>query len=300
MDLSHLGGWEYRPKDIEAVMQKLPYPVFSDIWTPIKGTGKGKIVVLTDIIEKVTGKFETRVQTIGDCVSMGTALGVDIAKAVDIYIKGDFEEWIAETSTEEIYAGGRIIIGRGGIGYNDGCVGAWAAKFINQYGALPRGKYGNVDTTKYSGERARLWGRPNSGPPTSLIEECKKHPISITSLVKTAEEARDLIANGYPIAVCSNQGFGNRRDSEGFSNPEGSWAHCMCAVGTRDDGRPGILLQNSWPKSWIAGPKKFNQAEGSFWVDFETFERRMLSQSDSWAISGYTGFEPKEINTRII
>jgi hypothetical protein len=299
-DKSHLGGWIDSPKDVEGVMKQLPFPVFSDVWTPIKDSGKNKTIVLTDLIEKVTGSFRSRNQTIGDCVSMCTALAVDIAKAVDIYIKGDLEEWIAETSTEDIYAGSRVIIGRSQLGNSDGSIGAWAAKWVNEYGALPRGKYGNVDISKYDGQRARLWGRANVGPPKTLIPLIKEHPILTTSLVKSYAEARDLIANGYPITVCSNLGFSNQRDKEGFAKPSGSWAHCMCVIGVRDNSRrPGVLIQNSWG-IWNAGPKTDNQPDGSFWVDADIFEKYMLSQRDSWALSGYTGFEPKEINVRFL
>ena len=244
LDLSHLGGWIDSPKDVESTMDNLPFPIFSDVWTPIKGTGIGKIVVLTDIVEKVTGSFKSRLQEVGDCVSMAKGLAVDIAKSVDIWVNKDFEEWIAETSTEDIYGGARVIIGKNQI-RGDGCVGAWAAKWLTDYGALPRGKYGDIDTTKYSGSRARTWG--SSGVPQSLIVEIKKHPIQITSQVKSYEQARDLIANGYPIAVCSNLGFSNQRDKNGVSKPSGSWAHCMCVIGVWDDGNiRRLLIQNSW------------------------------------------------------
>lgn len=299
LDLSHLGGWIDSPKDVESTMAKLPFPVFSDVWGPIKGKGIGKIVVLTDIIEKVTGSFKSRLQEDSDCVSMGTALGVDIAKAVDIYVNKDFEEWIAETSTEDIYGGSRITIGQGRLGNGGGSVGAWAAKWVSDYGALPRGKYGDIDTTKYSKDRVVNWGR--NGVPKSLVLEIKKHPIQVTSQVSSYEQARDLIANGYPITVCSNLGFSNQRDKNGVSKPSGSWAHCMCIIGVWDEGNiRRLLIQNSWGISWNSGPKTHNQPDGSFWVEADVVEKYMFSQNDSWALSGYTGFEPKELNTRII
>lgn len=249
LDLSHLGGWIDSPKDVESTMAKLPFPVFSDVWGPIKGTGIGKTIVLTDIVEKVAGSFKSRLQTVGDCTSMATALAVDIAKAIDIWVNKDFEEWIAETSTEEMYAGSRILIGKGQLGYGDGSVGAWLARFVNEYGALPRGIYDGIDTRVYSGNKARLWGRPDTGLPKLLLPHLKKHPIQITSLVTSYEQARDLIANGYAIAICSNLGFSNQRDKQGFAKPSGSWAHCMACIGLDDNPkRPGLLLQNCFDK----------------------------------------------------
>lgn len=249
LDKSHLGGWIDSPKDVESTMAKLPFPVFSDVWGPIKGTGIGKTIVLTDIVERVAGSFVSRHQKIGDCVSMATALAVDIAKAIDIWVKRDFEEWVAETSTEDIYSGSRVIIGKGKLGYNDGSIGAWAAKFVNEYGALPRGVYDSVDTRAYDGDKARLWGRSDTGLPKILLPHLKKHPIHITSLVTSYEQARDLIANGYAITICSNLGFSNKRDKQGFAEPDGSWAHCMACIGVDDNSkRPGLLLQNCFDK----------------------------------------------------
>lgn len=299
-DLSHLGGWVDDQKAVESVMKDLPFPVFQDVWTPIRDSGKGKTTLLYDIITKVAGYFPIRLQSIGDCASMGSAYAVDAVKAVDIFINGDFEEWVAETATEDIYGGSRIIIGRGQLGYGDGSVGAWVAQYCNQYGALARQKYGSIDLSKYSGERARSWGRPDTGVPKELMEYSRKHPIQTISRVDTYEQARDLISNGYAIAVASNQGFSSTRDSEGFASPQGSWNHLMSVLAVDDAyRRPGVCIQNSWGV-WNGGPKRHSQPDGSFWVDADVFERRMLSAGDSWAYSGYQGFEPRKLNTRII
>jgi len=281
-------------------MNDLPFPVFSDIWTPIKDSGKGKRVLLYDFIRKASnGQYPNRKQTIGDCVAHGAAYAVDAVKSVDIILKNEFEEWVEETATEDIYAGSRVQIGGGRI-RGDGSIGAWAARYVNEYGALPRGKYGNVDLTTYSGSKARSWGRGGAGVPKSLIPTAKKHPIQTVSKVTTYEEVRDLIANGYAVTIASMQGFSSKRDSEGFAKPQGSWAHQMSILAVDDEyKRPGVLVQNSWG-TWNSGPKRHDQPNGSFWVDAEEIERRILKKGDSWAFSGYEGFKPRELNTRII
>ena len=162
---SDLGGWVDDPAKVEQVMNQLPYPVFSDVWESVKGSGKGKTVLLYEYIKKASGgTFPARKQTVGDCVAQGAAYAVDAVKSVDIIINKDFEEWVAETATEDIYAGSRVQIGGGRL-TGDGSIGAWAAKYVNEYGALPRGKYGNVDLTKYDGSKARAWGRRGRGVP---------------------------------------------------------------------------------------------------------------------------------------
>jgi len=297
---SDLGGWIDDPAKVEEIMNDLPYPVFQDAWTPIKGTGKNQVVLLYDIIKKASGgKFPARKQTVGDCVSQGAAYAVDAVKAVDIVLNKELERWVAETATEDIYAGSRVQIGNGRI-RGDGSIGAWAARYVNEYGALPRGKYGNIDLTTYSGSKARTWGRRGAGVPKTLIPFAKKHPVMTVSQVKTYEEVRDLIANGYAVTIASNQGFSSKRDSEGFAAPKGSWAHQMSILAVDDKyKRPGVLVQNSWGR-WNGGPKRHNQPDGSFWVDADEIEYRILERGDSWAFIGYEGFKAQKLNTRTI
>lgn len=302
-DLSDLCGWIDDPQEVEQAMESLPFPVFSDIHSQIKkDSGKNKKVLLYDIIEKVSGSFPIRKQTIGDCVAHGAAYAVDAIKCVDIFIKGENEKWVARTSTEDIYWGSRNVIGKGRLGNRDGSFGIWAAKYVNQYGALPRAQYGNIDLTNYSGSKARTWGRKGHKLPQEFVEIVKDHPVITVSQVRSYNEVRDLIANGYAVTIASSQGFSSRRDSEGFARPQGTWHHQMCILGVDDAyKRPGVLVQNSWGK-WNGGPKRNNQPDGSFWVDADDIERKILKTGDCWAYSGYEGFEKRvnKLNTRII
>jgi hypothetical protein len=300
-DFQNLGGWVDDPRGVEQAMTTLPFPVFADVRSAIRGTGRGKKFLTYDIIRKVAGKFPVRNQKIGDCVSMGAAGAVDGIKAIDIYINKEFEEWVAETATEDIYYGSRNIIGKGQLGNSDGSLGVWAAKYINLYGSVARQKYGDIDLSTYDGNRAKEWGSSRFRMPSSFMDVAKKHPVKTISQVKEYEEVIDLIYNGYTVTIASNQGFSSKRDSEGFAKPEGKWAHQMWICAMDDEyKRPGVCVQNSWGPNWIAGPKRHDQPDGSFWVDAEEIEKRVLKTGDCWAFSGYEGFKPQKINTRII
>lgn len=295
-----LMGWLDKPKEVHGVMQALPMPIFGDVYGAFKGSGAGKKMLLHECIIKLLGSFPVRLQTIGDCVSMGAACAVDILKATEIIINGDYEEWVGSTSTEDIYGGSRVLIGNGQLGYGDGSVGAWAAQYVNIYGTLIRKKYGNIDLSVYDGQRARSWGNPNAGTPRDLLPFAKEHIVRTVSQVRNYEEARDSIFNGYPVTVASNQGFSSVRDRDGFASPQGSWGHQMCFVAMDDEyNRKGLLCQNSWGTTWISGPKRNNQPDGSFWVDADVVNR-MLAANDSWAFSNFDGFKPQTINLRIM
>ena len=134
------------------------------------------------------------------------------------------------------------------------------------------------------------------------MEVVKEHPVITVSQVRSYDEVRDLIANGYAVTIASSQGFSSRRDSDGFAKPYGTWHHQMCILGVDDSyRRPGVLVQNSWGK-WNGGPKRNNQPDGSFWVDADVIEKRIFKTGDCCAYSGDDGFEKRvnKLNTRII
>jgi len=295
MDYSTLCGWADRPKDVEKVVACQAIPIFSNI---LKDSGKGKTITLWQFIEQVTGQpFKPRFQEIGDCVSMGAALAVDIVKATQSVLLKTYEDWVAETATEPIYWLSRCEIGRFQLRGSDGSTGGWAAEAVKQYGTLARNKYGSFNLTKYSGRMASMYA--DKGCPDELETFSKEHKIKYVSLIQTWEDVRDAVANGYPITIASNRGFTNKRDKDGFASPKGKWPHQMCIAGIKDDNRPGALIINSWGSDWISGPK-FLQPEGSFWCDADVLERSILSANDSWVFSGFEGYPPQKINWDII
>lgn len=305
-DFINMGGRLEDPRKVDEVLSSLKHPLFLPAASAIKESGKDKIVLLHKFVQKLTGRFNTRTQGGPDCVAFGAACAIDCVKSAEIVSKKQLEEWIAETSTEDIYGGSRVNIGRGQLGSDGGSYGAWAAKYVNEIGTLVRIPYEKYDLSVYNYDVANRWGNPGNGLPVSLIKEANKHKIRTVSLVKTYVEVRDALANGYAVTIASNQGFNTSRDREGFSYPNGTWAHQMCLIAVDDIGegcskrRPGVLCQNSWGPNWISGPKRHEQPNGSFWIDADVLEHRILSQNDSWAYSDYDGFLPKKLNLRII
>jgi len=298
-----LAGWQPKREDIAAYHASLgPMGQFKTAAPAIQDSGKGKIVLLHEFYREVVDpQCRSHNQgNYGTCVSQGWGMGVDVLQASEIKA-GKREKFAAKASTEYIYAISRVEIGRGGCGWGDGSNGAWAAEGVVKYGTLHRMKYldGKYDLTNYSGEISRRWGAPRAGAPDELEPIGKEHPVKTVSPVRSYEEARDAIANGYPVPVCSNYGFRSVRDKDGFARPSGSWSHCMLFVSVDDEySRPGLLCWNSWGEDWISGPTRHNQPSGSFWVDAEVADA-MLRQDDSYAMSGYTGFESQDLDYRL-
>ncbi len=229
---------------------------------------------------------------VGSCVSFGTAHAIEMTLANQVLLgfPGEFRD----VAQEVIYAGGRVEVGGGRI-RGDGCVGAWAAKFVKGWGIVPRGVTGRYDLSNYDVARCRAWGR--TGVPDDLEPEAKKYPVGDAAQVRTWAEAKKALANGYGIAVCSNQGFTMRRDANGVCRPSGTWFHCMALDGYHVEGGTEYgHITNSWGDNAHTGPTGWgNPNKAGFWTDSRTIER-MLRQDDSWAFSGVTGFPARKID----
>jgi hypothetical protein len=308
VDYSKLCGWSPNPAGVERWLTDPTNktPLFAD---------HGKHLIRTDIKDtllyppllKLHPKWKRGAQGIGDCVSWGYEIAVTMLMAIEIVLKGELEGWEGEAATEAIYGGSRVEAeGRTSGGWRDGSYGGAASKWVRNFGILLRKDYsketGNPEHNllTYSANKASQWGNYGCGGSKDkgvLDAIAKKHPVRSTALTKTFEEACAAIMNGYPVPVCSGQGFTrNTRDKDGFCVASGRWSHCMCFIGCRGGSRPGLLCMNSWGKS-VSGPvwpedMPESVAACSWWVDADTCNS-MLRGNDSFALSNFDGFEPQ-------
>lgn len=224
---------------------------------------------------------------VGCCVGCGFKHSCDVVQATAIAGGAQFE-W-KPVSVEVIYAGSRVEVGGGRIS-GDGSIGSWAAQWVREYGVVPMEKHDAADLTTFSPARAREWGRRGAGVPDPLEPLAKRHPVKQTALVRSAADVKRALLQGYPVAVCSDQGFTMSRDAAGFARPQGQWAHCMAFVGWRGGSRPGAFCLNSWGDQAHTGPVFPPDAPvAGFWVD-ESVVDRMARQGDSFALSDVAGF----------
>lgn len=289
-----LKGALYDEQKTNEFLATLPYPLFKDVNT-LFADGKGKLSLPWKAAQKFYPTFgEDEAQLTGDCVSHGNKNAGDVTRAFEIIYNGEKESFVARGATEGIYG----YRGHGG----QGMFGHQAIEFLTKTGGvLLRQNYSeaNVDLSKYDAKKGVEWGR--SGVPKKLLEQGKKNQFKTASLVTTVEEARDLLANGYGLPVCSNYGFGNKRDKFGIAEANGTWHHCMMFGGCDDTKKRAnetlFLVINSWGPDWISGPK-FEQPEGSFWIR-EKVAAAMLAQKQSYALSNFDGFKRQMDWTRI-
>lgn len=281
-------GCIWQQEVFDHLMETSKYPLFGDASKKISSSGKGKLSTPYKSVLKFDKNPYSERQTTSDCVSHGTRNSCDITRAVEIDIKGEKEAWLARGATEHIYGA------RGG-GFA-GMSGARAAEFVSKIGGiLVRQNYpGIVDLSKYNGGLGDGWG--GRGLPDKVLDLANDHQIKTASLVRTVEEARDALANGYGIAICSNYGFSNTRDKKGFAKVSGSWAHCLSFIACDDtNGDTVFLTQNSWGV-WNSGghPEWGPIPDGSFLIHSDV-AAGMLKQNGAYAFSNFDGFKPQKL-----
>ena len=295
-------GYTPNPEAAKAYEQSLPRPTIREAGPGLfKGANNEPVLLYRALVrtcrEKTGRDWVVGSQGIGDCVSWAWAHAADIHLAVQ-YQLGDSADW-QPAATEAIYGGARVEgAGRSTGGWSDGTYGAAAAKWVSQWGIVHRRDYpGLVDVSSYSADRAKQWGYygcGGQGDKGRLDAEARKFPIRNVALATSFDEAAAAIEAGYPVAVCSMQGFTSHRDAQGFARASGQWAHAMCFIAVRHD-RPGLLCLNSWGPDWIDGPKwPSDQPDGTFWVD-SAIATSMLDDRDSFAVSGYEGFPFRDL-----
>jgi len=297
MSFIPLMGYTPDPEGTERFVASLPFPTLASAG-PDLALDETRDVFLYPALLDVSPDWRRGSQGIGSCVGWGWSLSCDILAACDVVLRNEPESYGGRVLEAATYAFSRVEVNGGKpAGMSDGSYGGAAARAVTKYGTLHYGQdYGGQRFDSYSAQREKSWG--NTGVPNELEPFASKHRVATTTLTTSFREAALAISNGYPVAVCSGQGFTMTRDADGFCRPAGSWSHCMMFAGCRFGKRPGLLCVNSWGASNTGKhypdtmPERF--AECSFWVDADTCDR-MLSGKDSFAIAGYEGFAPRKL-----
>jgi hypothetical protein len=287
--LAALGGWLDGPERhlMARGFERFERAAPELMTTPAPGTD---ILLYKALKEANGGSYpEYPAQTIGDCVGQGHGHANDLLQSVEISL-GETETVWQPTCTEFIYATSREVAGI--LGRSDGSFGSAAVKAMTTIGMVSRPMLG--DHGDYDGNRAKQWGY--TGAPADLKEKAGSYKLGSTAIVQTWDELVAALSNGYPVTICSNQGFTLQRDPQGFCRPRGVWGHCMLIGGVRFD-RPGACIFQSWGPNNPTGPTVLDQPDFSFWADRAVVER-ILAQGDSWAISRAPAFLTRQLPAR--
>lgn len=311
------GGWLRMPHEVNRILGTLPIPRFEDAAPHLKGTGVGQDVFFWEAEQAVLGKILPSWDQgqIGSCVSHGWGRAVQDLLLIQI-AAGTFEGWIGEVAREPIYGGSRVQVG-GQRDYSDGSVGAWAAKWVNEWGIVLYAP-GQLDGY-YNVQRCKQWG--HDGVPDNFQQMAKLHPAKTVSQVTTPEGARDATCNLFPVAICGETSRPMKRSPGGWCPKTGNnWPHCECIRGHcvvaggpsspfGGDGAfpyagdtPAFCEQNSWGDYLGSDNNQVKLASGRVielpqGVYLSRYEDRQsdLQEGDTFAASHAVGFPAQTI-----
>ena len=305
-------GYVPNPRATEQIVASLKYKTLAEAGPKLKANDNQDVVLYPAIL-KCDPKYTRVAQEIGSCVGHGWAGCVDALSSTEIAVHGEREDWRGRTLEASIYAFSRVeALGKKRAGTSDGSFGAAAAKAVSEWGTLHYGvDYGGQAFNEYSGKREKSWG--DTGVPDELEPYARKNRVRTTTLVTSFGDACKALTSGFPIAICSNQGFtmtrtgGARVEDRGWCVPRGQWGHCMALIGKRMGKRPGGLIWNSWGPKSNSGPHYSGIPDRpdempaafvgcTFWADADVIDRMLKSGGgDSFALSSYDGFPVRKL-----
>lgn len=258
-------------------------PTMEPDTTPASWTqdGKGNAYLLYRSYKERTGRSLTAMSQ----GNSNSCVGCASAKALEILHGRRFSaEWIYATS-------------RGNWAKGAGSWAGWAAWSAKNVGVLPASSYPIVgeDFRVYSPEKSNIYQK--RGPPEHLKQIAALYKSAGYYKLKSYDELRGAISNGYPVIIGSNVSFGPRRGQVKSRDGNlrrrwwGRWNHAMVFIGVDDrpDSNKGALLMNSWGETWVKGPKRFkDEPNGCFWASKSAVEK-MVKQGDCYVIRPIIG-----------
>jgi hypothetical protein len=278
----------------------------------LEDAGKGKLTTTWLHVDNVfPGCWPGPPQVVGDCVSHGCANALLTSMSCEI-ASGHIDEETKrpegppELSAEAIknvpISSESLYWWRGSS--SDGWVCAEAAQVAINKGFLVRKPYPTLklDLTNYSESNIRLFGA--RAPGDGIASEAVRHRARTATVLESREQVRDFLASGYGVFNCSNLGFSDERDENGYSRQSGSWAHSQCLIGYDDRaeiiqkyGEALVLWLNSWGPRWNSGGRKVYGTsllipEGAFWAKASTIDRCRV-----FALSSIAGWPRRKLPT---
>lgn len=278
------------------------------------GAGAGKLSLLLPAVEQVYGysALTHPGQKTGDCVSMAARDVILFLMCLEILSgRPDEETGLIEGTPEVpevalrhgVLANEPFYRFRGHSSQGMNC--DQALRFAMEVGgALARGVYQDPNDDGGAGEGVDLseynvqWELPGRrGVPEWIKRIARRNRLRDATRAKTHEQARDFVAQGRPIFICSSLGFSSNRDDNGYSRRSGSWPHSWHVVGYDDRpetkrkyGFPLALAGHRWGQ-WNRGGRRILGTQidiphGYWWLDARLLDRCWMT-----AVRMFSGWE---------
>jgi len=302
-------GWRRDDSATESFLASNKHPLFDLCSSSLESHQTEDVLLYENLLEFNQNFVPFFQKDKGICVGCAAAHVISTTQATELVVD-DSEAWNGMASVESLYGLSRVEArgykrNNGGDGSNGSMVCRGALKFgvVTQQDYSKETGVRSHDLRKFSISKTVDWGKYGSGgryDRGKLDRVSKRFPLKTASLVTSFDGCAKGIENGYCTIVCSNVGYEDVRDKDGFCKRSGEWNHAMAIVGVRWD-RPGLLVVNSW-SNYIKDTNMYPNdipaglLRSSFWISPDD-ANLMLKQNDSYILSPFEhGFEPRSVN----
>ena len=273
---------------------------------------------LWKVVEAQLGEpFLVHDQKTGSCVGQGFAQGMHYLQAVEAWQNGESEEVLVPYFWLWNYGISRWIIEPNG-GQGEGSFGSAIAEAGAKYGMFAYKGMDSHNLPKWDdqGGNGRTWGEreemrhshinPNSEKWRHMREAGASHLMKTSALLKSADEVRDAICNGYPVTTASNWGgkmqcpikYQGTPDAYLRNDRSDTWPHQMVLIGWWDHPKDGELFycKNSWSKR-AHGVCPTGAPVGGFWMPKKDVQGIANERyGELIAYSQYEGYKAQQLD----
>lgn len=248
------------------------------------------------VLQSVGGVYPGIHQITGSCVGAGGGNAIFALSAVEVVRLGDAEQvlipfWPLTYGKSRQYAGLR---GRG-----EGSFAGAFGKAASTDGIMPANLDGLPAFTRDDG---LTWGRnvelewsDGSQIATRWLERSRKHLVKSVAQIKSADQCREALANGYPVMFCGDWGGLMQCPTQGepavlMNRRSGQWMHNQTALGWWDHPTEGEIfcILNQWGLN-AHGTCPSGAPAGSYWIKKAEMEYQCRN-GECLALSQFQGF----------
>ena len=248
--------------------------------------------------------FKPFYQQTGSCVGNGLGMALWCLESIEVNQLGQLENpvcpfWLLP------YGKSRELAGMSGKG--EGSFGSAAIEALMKYGTLPSDdpsvpKPKLVDGAWTWGEAAEMQWSDGAAIKPAFLLQSKKYTLQSSARIKSWQDAKAALINGYPLTCASN--WGGEMNPAIVGNPAvilnkrvTQWGHQMCCLAWVDHPELKDLfwIQNSWGVCHGKSPGNYHEPEGGFWIQAKDMDW-ICKDGEVFSLSNFEGFPVQKLD----